>query len=328
MADIERTDNIIDKERAERKEKREKQKKTRRIIIAICVVLAIGVSCGFFYDFFLDDSNPLQIVSVSDGEGGPGGGKSTGELSPTTAGEVISDENIPDLTDDAGNTAEPANTPEETAQNLTDISDTSASETVYYDTPYIPAGGDETVQLVNKVCGVSKNYKPANLQLTKYRATDRAEANQYMVDYAANAMDAMIEGAMAEGYTVLVTTAYRSYSFQSTLYNNYVAKDGQAAADKYSARPGTSEHQTGLAADLTSATVGYKLTKDFGGTAEGQWLSAHAHEYGFILRYTSAGEPITGYMYEPWHFRYVGVDNATYIHQKGITLEEFIAEKY
>ncbi|MBR6014872.1 MAG: hypothetical protein IK059_02205, partial [Firmicutes bacterium] len=79
MADIERKDNIIDKERAERKEKREKQKRTRRIIIAICVVLAIGVSCGFFYDFFLDDSNPLQIVSVSDGEGGPGGGKSTGE---------------------------------------------------------------------------------------------------------------------------------------------------------------------------------------------------------------------------------------------------------
>lgn len=306
--------------------KKDKQKKIKRGVIIFCIVVALAVSFGFFYDIFIEGGNPLQIISVGEG-GAAGGGEGTGELSPTS-GDVIDSEDIQDLTDDEGDATEPTNTPEETAQNLTEISDTSQSETVYYDTPYIPEGGDATVQLVNKVCGVSKNYKPANLQLTKYRATDRAEANQYMVDYAANAMDAMIEGAMAEGYTVLVTTAYRSYSFQSTLYNNYVAKDGQAAADKYSARPGTSEHQTGLAADLTSATVGYKLTKDFGATQEGQWLSAHAHEYGFILRYTSAGEPITGYMYEPWHFRYVGVDNATYIHEKGITLEEFIAEKF
>lgn len=306
--------------------KKDKQKKIKRGVIIFCIVVALAVSFGFFYDVFIEGGNPLQIISV--GEGGAAGGEGPANLSPTS-GDVVASEDIPDLTDDlAGDVEDPANTPEETAQNLESLSDTSKSETVYYDTPFIPEGGDATVQLVNKVCGVSKNYKPANLQLTKYRATDRAEANQYMVDYAANAMDAMIEAAMAEGYTVLVTTAYRSYSFQSTLYNNYVAKDGQAAADKYSARPGTSEHQTGLAADLTSATVNYKLTKDFGSTQEGQWLDAHAHEYGFILRYTSAGEPITGYMYEPWHFRYVGVDNATYIHEKGITLEEFIAERY
>lgn len=230
----------------------------------------------------------------------------------------------------SGENQEPVETKksdEEIAASLSTISDT-VNQTVYYDTPYIPEGADATMQLVNKVCGVNKDYVPANLQLTKYRATDRAEANQYMVDYAANAMDAMIEAAMTEGHTILVTTAYRSYNFQSVLYNNYVAKDGQAAADKYSARPGTSEHQSGLAADVTSPSVNYQLTKKYGETAEGQWLAAHAHEYGFILRYTVDGESITGYMYEPWHFRYVGVDAATEIHEKGCTLEEYIAEKY
>lgn len=298
-------------------------KKTWIIIIAFIVVIA-GITLAFFGDIIFSDDSPFKTLFVSDyhdkDHHGPGDneeGKDQAEAGETTPDAVIATE-----------PAVETNTPEETAENLTEISDTTANETVYYDTPFIPDGGDELVQLVNKVCGVSSDYVPANLQLTKYRATDRAESNQYMVDYAANAMDAMIEGAQAEGYTILVTTAYRSYNFQNVLYTNYVAKDGQAAADKYSARPGTSEHQTGLAADVTSPTVGYKLTNDFGSTPEGQWLEAHAHEYGFIKRYTTEGEPITGYMNEAWHFRYVGVENATYIFEKGITLEEFIAERY
>lgn len=228
---------------------------------------------------------------------------------------------------DVGDGDQQAKSPEEIAQSLASLSDT-ANATVFYDTPFIPEGGDFNDQLINKVCGVSKDYVPANLQLTKYRATDRAEANQYMIDYAADAMDSMIEGAMNQGYTVLVTTAYRSYGFQSTLYNNYVAKDGQAAADRYSARPGTSEHQSGLAADLTSPSVGYQLTSKLGETPEGQWLREHAHEYGFILRFPQESEDITGYMYEAWHFRYVGVEAATYIYEHDLTLEEYLAEKF
>ncbi|MBQ7605187.1 MAG: M15 family metallopeptidase [Firmicutes bacterium] len=309
--------------------KNDKQTKIKRGVIIFCVVVGLAVSFGFFYDLFLDGGNPLKVIVMGEGGIAGQGGDGAGLLKPA-AGVDIADAVEGDgqsLTDSAISARE-GNTPEETAQNLSDISDTTKNETVYYDTPFIPEGGDETVQLVNKVCGLSKDYKPANLQLTKYRATDRAEANQYMIDYAADAIDAMIEAAKEEGYTILVTTAYRSYSFQSTLYNNYVAQDGQAAADRYSARPGTSEHQSGLAADLTSATVNYRLTKDFGSTPEGQWLAQHAAEYGFILRYTADGEPITGYMYEPWHFRYVGVENATYIMENGLTLEEFIAERY
>lgn len=309
--------------------KNDKQTKIKRGVIIFCVVVGLAVSFGFFYDLFLDGGNPLKVIVMGEGGIAGQGGDGAGLLKPASGVDIADavEGDGQSLTDSAISDRE-GNTPEETAQNLSDISDTTKNETVYYDTPFIPEGGDETVQLVNKVCGLSKDYKPANLQLTKYRATDRAEANQYMIDYAADAIDAMIEAAKEEGYTILVTTAYRSYSFQSTLYNNYVAQDGQAAADRYSARPGTSEHQSGLAADLTSATVNYRLTKDFGSTPEGQWLAQHAAEYGFILRYTADGEPITGYMYEPWHFRYVGVENATYIMENGLTLEEFIAERY
>jgi D-alanyl-D-alanine carboxypeptidase len=309
--------------------KNDKQTKIKRGVIIFCILVGLAVSFGFFYDLFLDGGNPLKVIVMGEGGIAGQGGDGAGLLKPASGVDIADavEGDGQSLTDSAISTQE-GNTPEETAQNLSDISDTTKNETVYYDTPFIPEGGDETVQLVNKVCGLSKDYKPANLQLTKYRATDRAEANQYMVDYAADAIDSMLEAAKEEGYTILVTTAYRSYSFQSTLYNNYVAQDGQAAADRYSARPGTSEHQSGLAADLTSATVNYRLTKDFGSTPEGQWLAQHAAEYGFILRYTADGEPITGYMYEPWHFRYVGVENATYIMEKGLTLEEFIAERY
>ncbi len=216
---------------------------------------------------------------------------------------------------------------EQKKEDLAKISDT-ANATVFYEKPYIPKGADGTMQLINKVCGVSQDYVPENLQLTKYRATDRDEANQYMIDYAAKAMDSMLEAAQKEGYTILVTTAYRSYGMQSILYNNYVKKDGQAAADRYSARPGTSEHQSGLAADLTCPEVNYKLTNDFGNTEAGKWLAEHAWEYGFIKRYLEEGEPITGYMHEAWHYRYVGKDAAKYITENNLTLEEYIAEKY
>ncbi len=279
-------------------------------IIIIIIVLAL-VTLTFFGDMIrahILGEDSVETISI---DGKPGDGKMT----------------PPGVEKPNDPPKEPEKTPEELAADLAQVPHTSNSPT-FYDTPYMPEGADVNLQLINKVCGVGKDYKPANLQLTKYRATDRAEANQYMVDYAADAMDAMIEGAMKEGYTILVTTAYRSYSMQSTLYNNYVAKDGQAAADRYSARPGTSEHQSGLAADLTSPSVGGRLTNDFADTDEGKWLKEHSWEYGFIKRFPEDGEAITGYMHEAWHYRYVGREAAEYIMKNGLTLEEYIAEKF
>ncbi len=101
-------------------------------------------------------------------------------------------------------------------------------------------------------------------------------------------------------------------------------KHGEAEANTFSARPGQSEHQTGLCTDVSSPSVNYQLTTDYADTEEGRWLAEHCHEYGFIIRFPLGKEEITGYQYEPWHIRYVGTEAAAYIHQEQITLEEYL----
>ena len=133
----------------------------------------------------------------------------------------------------------------------------------------------------------------------------------------------MADAAKEEGLTLLITTAYRNYNFQATLYNNYVRQDGKEQADTYSARPGYSEHQLGYSADLTNkerVNFGeFKNTKEF------TWLKDNAYKYGFIIRYTEANQYITGYVPESWHYRYVGNDIAKYIYENNITYEEYYA---
>ena len=132
------------------------------------------------------------------------------------------------------------------------------------------------------------------------------------------ALDKMFADAKKEGITFWIASGYRSYDRQNTIYNNYVAKDGKAEADRYSARPGHSEHQTGLAFDLN------ELTEAFGNSKQGKWLAENCHKYGFIIRYPQNKEHITGYMYEPWHVRYLGVDKATAVYESGLCLEEYL----
>ena len=128
----------------------------------------------------------------------------------------------------------------------------------------------------------------------------------------------MFQAAKADGISLTVVSGYRSYERQNTLYNNYVARDGAEAADTYSARAGHSEHQTGLAFDLNS------LEESFGETKEGIWLREHCWEYGFIIRYPKGKEDITGYMYEPWHVRYLGKSTAKSVFESGLCLEEYL----
>ena len=142
---------------------------------------------------------------------------------------------------------------------------------------------------------------------------------------AQNALNTMLAAAKKQGFDLVAFSGYRSFEYQTTLYNNYVNRDGVDAADRYSARPGYSEHQTGLAFDIgEKGKEDLWLTDEFGETPAGQWLVAHASEYGFILRYPQNKEHITGYMYESWHFRYVGIEIAKEIKQREITLEEYL----
>lgn len=135
---------------------------------------------------------------------------------------------------------------------------------------------------------------------------------------AADAMALMQAAATAAGAGLVMGSGYRSYETQKTLYANYVKQDGQAAADRYSARAGYSEHQTGLVMDFAPIDDSFANSKQF------TWLMANAHKYGFVLRYPVNGESITGYMYEPWHWRYIGVADATAMHEDEVnTLEQF-----
>ncbi|SEJ36767.1 M15 family metallopeptidase [Demequina mangrovi] len=138
---------------------------------------------------------------------------------------------------------------------------------------------------------------------------------------AAAAMTALHAAAEEADAGFSITTGYRDHAFQSSLYEGYVASRGRSAADRFSARPGYSEHQTGLAADIRSE--GCDLEACFASTAAGVFVAEHGWEFGFIVRYPAGAEDVTGYIYEPWHLRYVGVELAAYLHEEGVaTLEE------
>ncbi len=142
---------------------------------------------------------------------------------------------------------------------------------------------------------------------------------------AALALEEMFNAAKADGITLLGVSGYRSYEIQKSVYESNVKRNGQSHADKYSARPGASEHQTGLAMDMlsteySSLNAGFENTKAF------KWLEANAYKYGYILRYPSGKESITGYNYEPWHYRYVGKEASEEITKNKLTLEEYLGE--
>lgn len=139
------------------------------------------------------------------------------------------------------------------------------------------------------------------------------------------AFEKMAADAKKAGFDITAFSTYRSYEYQETLYNNYVNRDGKENADRYSARPGYSEHQTGLAFDIgEKGKEDLWLTAEFGESEAGKWLVENADKYGFILRYPKGKEAITGYMYESWHFRYLGVDLATKLKESNLTLEEYL----
>lgn len=139
-------------------------------------------------------------------------------------------------------------------------------------------------------------------------------------------LTAMITDAAKTGAAITLVSTYRSYPYQVSLYNSYVSADGQEKADTYSARPGYSEHQTGLAVDFGDRAGTCVIETCYGDTAEGKWLAANAYKYGFLLRYTAAERTVTGYQAEAWHYRYIGRDLASEMHKRGIaTLEEFFS---
>ena len=188
---------------------------------------------------------------------------------------------------------------------------------------------DSIEAVVNKERSLSDDYVPEDLVAITDVPTclSNPEVNQ-LRKCASDSLTTMFNKALEEiNIQLYARSGYRSYNTQVSLYNSYVKNHGQEAADKFSAKPGQSEHQTGLSMDITSDRVNLQLTEDFGETEEGNWVKENAHRFGFIIRYPEGKEDITGYVYEPWHVRYVGEKLAKKVYESGLTLEEYFFEE-
>jgi D-alanyl-D-alanine carboxypeptidase len=141
---------------------------------------------------------------------------------------------------------------------------------------------------------------------------------------AAAAFAAMAAAARRDGATLQAISTYRSFLEQAQVYNDEVRTFGKAKADSEVALPGRSEHQLGTTADISIPALGYQLDDALSQTPEGRWLAAHAADFGFVLSYPAGKEAITGYRFEPWHYRYLGVDAARFIAQSGLTSTEVL----
>jgi D-alanyl-D-alanine carboxypeptidase len=181
--------------------------------------------------------------------------------------------------------------------------------------------------LVNKVYKLPDSYKPQDLvdPNVPFIFQEKSEKRKLRKE-AADALEKLFKAAKDDKLPLAGVSAYRSHATQSTLYANYVKKDGTEAADKYSAKPGHSEHETGLGIDVSGSSGKCAAADCFAATPEAKWLDEHAAEYGFIIRYPKGKQAITGYQYEPWHLRYVGTDISKEIVKRGITLEEYIGQ--
>ena len=178
--------------------------------------------------------------------------------------------------------------------------------------------------VVNKENWLAKSYEHYDLIVPKVKFLDETlNSARLMRHEAARALEKLFWHSKRAKIELYAVSGYRSFERQREIFKKNYKRDGEIA-NKYSARPGQSEHQTGLCTDVSSPSVNYQLTTKYGETPEGMWLAEHAHEYGFIIRYLKGKEDITGYQYEPWHIRYVGVEAASYIYQEQITLEEYL----
>ena len=180
-----------------------------------------------------------------------------------------------------------------------------------------------TVSSIQKITNqnhpIDSDYVPADLTIVNVNSN----GTQYLRSEAASALVNMFEAARRDNINLYLVSGYRSYAQQLELYNTYVRTDGKALADQYDAIPGACEHQLGLAVDLSDDNRDHDIDDSFETTAAYQWLLKHSYEYGYIFRFPRGKEAITGIAYNPWSFRYIGIEEAKKVYDSGLTLEEF-----
>ena len=192
--------------------------------------------------------------------------------------------------------------------------------TKYYDNPVYIEDPSSVDVLLNKYTLVSSSYVPDLIEMSKQYASSgerlRDDAYQAFKDMTTALRDSGTEGITG----VYITSGYRSYESQESVYNRYLNNYGEEYADTYSARPGSSEHQLGLSFDVTATN---KERQSFEETPEYAWLKDNCYKYGFIIRYPKESEAVTGYSFESWHYRYLGVELAIKVHNSGLSYDEY-----
>ncbi len=183
---------------------------------------------------------------------------------------------------------------------------------------------DSIFVLANKANYFPETYVPSDLVAPQSRYAGGGDRNR-LKKVAADSFDQLVAAAAKADYDIQNVSAYRSIDYQKMLFNSYVERDGIKKANKYSSKPGFSEHHTGLCLDVSSPVMGFGLDQSYGQTKEGIWLAENAADFGFVIRYPEGKANLTGYTYEPWHIRYFGVPLAKYLYENKLTYEEFLA---
>lgn len=183
---------------------------------------------------------------------------------------------------------------------------------------------DSITVLVNRKYRMNRNYVPVDLVVPSIRFSFYGTYEKsYVRKVTAEALKQLFDEGEKQGVILKGVSGYRSYARQEQIYNRNVSTRGRSTTNLVSANPGASEHQTGLAIDVSSESVGCALEESFGNTLEGKWLAKNCHKFGFVIRYPKDKTDITGYSYEPWHIRYVGKKLATHLYKNKLTLEEY-----
>lgn len=281
------------------------KKRRSRLLLFVMVCAAMVIGYSLFNKEETTTIPPKQ--AAADSGTAPNGGEVTGsadsgaeEPESTDAADGDKGESQPDGEADGGQE-------EQTEDGLAVI-----------------AKPEEMAVLVNKQRKLPEEYNPSDLVYPDVRFifSEKIEKRK-MRQEAASALEKLFAAAEDDNIQLAGVSAYRSHSTQKTLFERYVKRDGLEKARTYSAFPGTSEHETGLAIDVSGSDGKCAAADCFADTKEAQWLAEHAHEHGFIIRYLKGKEEITGYQYEPWHLRYVGEDLAADLAESGESLEEY-----
>jgi len=191
--------------------------------------------------------------------------------------------------------------------------------------PYA-ADGNDVLALVNKACCLEDTYEPNDLSPVNIPFIEGVPYDRKRLKrVTARALENLVEAAREDGFSILGVSGYRSFVVQGEIYEQRLSETSLEYVSRYIARAGASEHQLGLAMDVTAEGV-EPLSEAFARTGEYEWLTMYAAKFGFIIRYLADGEPETGYAFEPWHIRYVG-DDAQAIADSGLTLEAYVSER-